>query len=133
MIVLDTHVLLWATTDDRRLGRKARVRIERARAIEEALVSSISFWEIGMLVASGRLKLAMSVDELRSVTLRAGVSEAVVRGDIAIMATRLEGMHADPADRLITATALVMNATLLTADAAILGMKAGPSRLDAQT
>jgi PIN domain nuclease of toxin-antitoxin system len=77
--------------------------------------------------------LAMRVDELRSVTLRAGSSEAGVRGDVAIVATRLQGMHADPADRLIAATALVMNATLLTADAAILGMKTGPSRLDART
>jgi PIN domain nuclease of toxin-antitoxin system len=41
-------------------------------------------------------------------------------------------MHGDPADRIITATALVMNATLVTADAAILAMKSGPPRLDAQ-
>lgn len=133
MIVLDTHVLLWALLDDRRLGKKTRIRIEKARSAGEVAVSALSFWEIGMLAAGGRLRLALSVEELRTITLRTGVSEAVVRGDIAIMATRLQGMHSDPADRIITATALVMNATLLTADAAILGMKSGPSRFDAQS
>ena len=52
LILLDTHVLLWAATDDRRLGRKARARIEKARALGEALVSAAI---LGMKTGPSRL------------------------------------------------------------------------------
>lgn len=67
------------------------------------------------------------------IVLDRGIEEIVVDGKIAIMATRLSGTHADPADRIVVATALERGATLITADAKILAMKGGPSRLDAQS
>lgn len=44
----------------------------------------------------------------------------------------LEGMHGDPIDRIIVATALAENAILLTADRAILGWTGGLRRQDAR-
>ena len=64
--------------------------------------------------------------------MRAGVIEIPVDGEIAILSTRLAGMHGDPADRLIVATALARGAVLVTADQKILAAKGGPQRLDAQ-
>ena len=49
-----------------------------------------------------------------------GIEEFPVSGDIGILATELEGMPADSADRIIIATALTRGATLITADANIL-------------
>ena len=56
MIVLDTHVLLWAALGDRKLGRKARVMIDRRWANGELAVPAIAFWEIGLLEVRGRLR-----------------------------------------------------------------------------
>jgi PIN domain nuclease of toxin-antitoxin system len=57
--------------------------------------------------------------------------EIPVDGEIGITAARLAALHADPADRLIVATALCARATLVTADARLLAMKGGPSCQDA--
>lgn len=133
MIVLDTHVLLWYAVDDVRLGRAARKRIEKALKGSELTVSAISYWEIAMLAAAGRVRIEGPPDAFRIEALDRGISEIAVDGKIAILASRLVGMHADPADRIIIATALERGATLLTADAKLLELKNGPSRLDAQT
>ncbi len=132
MIILDTHVLVWYALDDERLGRSARRRIQAAVRATELGVSAISYWEIAMLAAAGRLRLDGSPDAFRTEALARGIDEVAVDGKIAIVASRLAGMHSDPADRIIVATALERAATLITADAKILAMKSGPARHDAQ-
>lgn len=133
MILLDTHVLLWRAADDARVGKRATRRIDRGLADGAVVISAFSFWEISVLVNAGRLRLRATPEDLRSATLETGVREVPVDGRIAILSTRLQGMHADPADRIIVATALELGATLVTADEAILAMKSGPLRLDAST
>ncbi len=132
MILLDTHVLVWLSEADARLGERARRRIERAFDDGEATASAFSFWEIANLMEARRLRGRRTPEEFRTATLRAGVVEVAVDGEIAILSTRLAGMHPDPADRLIVATALATGATLVTADQKILAMKSGPTRIDAQ-
>ena len=83
-----------------------------------------------MLHSKKRLKLSIPLARLRADTLRTGVSEVAVDGDIAILSTQLT-MHADPADRLIVATALATASTLVTADDVLLSMRGGPPRIDA--
>ncbi len=133
MILLDTHVLIWLSEGDGRLGGRARRRIERAFRDGEAAASAFSFWEIANLTHARRLRGLRTPEEFRAITLRSGVVEIEVDGEIAILSTRLAGMHADPADRLIVATALARGATLVTADEKILALKSGPARMDAQT
>ena len=53
MILLDTHVLLWFRSGDRRLGRRARRTVERALPQRRGAVSAISFWEVAMRVHGG--------------------------------------------------------------------------------
>ena len=131
MIVLDTHVLIWARQGSDRLGRRTVRRIDRALQDGSLAVSAFSFWEIAMLVRASRLRLRATVDEFRAATLGAGVLELPVDGSIAVLSARLEGMHGDPADRIIVATALTHAATLATADAALLALKGGPVLVDA--
>ncbi|MCL2776958.1 MAG: type II toxin-antitoxin system VapC family toxin [Polyangiaceae bacterium] len=133
MIIVDTHVLVWSALDDKRLGRSARRHVQTALRASELNVSAISYWEIAMLAATGKLRLDSPPEAFRAESLARGINEVPVDGKIAILATRLTGMHADPADRIIVASALEHNALLVTADAKILGLKSGPTRLDAQT
>lgn len=132
MIVLDTHVLVWADSDDRKLGRKARALIDRLWAIGKVAVPAIAFWEVGMLQARGRLELPVSAREWRDAVLAAGVIELPLDGTVAVRALDLSGLHADPADRFIVATALVHGAALMTADARLLEWRHGMERHDAR-
>jgi len=131
VILLDTHVLVWVRQGSSRVGRRAVRRIDAALRAGSLGVSAFSFWEIAMLVSQGRLGLRVTVDQFRSATLSAGVTERPVDGAIAILSTHLDGLHGDPADRIIVATALAHGATLVTADERILEMRGGPARVDA--
>lgn len=130
VILLDTHVLVWAREGNERLGRRTSRRIDRALHDGVLAVSAFSFWEIAMLVDAARMRLRVTVDEFRAATLGAGVLEVPVDGSIAILSTRL-GMHADPADRIIVATALQQGASLATADGNLLKLERGPALIDA--
>ena len=90
-------------------------------------VCAISFWEVAMLTARGRISLGQAPDQWRLDWLRAGLREMALDGAIALAGTELPDLHPDPADRFIVATALTLGATLLTADQAILSWP-GPLR-----
>lgn len=132
MIVLDTHVLVWADADDHKLGRKARILIDRLWSLGQVTVSAISFWEIGMLQARRRLRLPVSVAEWRDALLSAGVVELPLDGAMAVRALDLAGLHDDPADRFIAATALLHGAALVTADDRLLDWGGALKRYDAR-
>jgi PIN domain nuclease of toxin-antitoxin system len=120
VIILDTHAVIWSATEDKRLGRGARAAIAKAFRSSEVAVSAISFWEIAMLRAKGRLQTASGAAELRTRFLQAGGVEVPVNGEIAILAESLEDLRGDPADRLIAATAILNDSTLVTADRTLL-------------
>jgi PIN domain nuclease of toxin-antitoxin system len=87
-----------------------------------ALVSAISAWEIGMLVAKGRLIIEGDGETyVRELFSRQGILEEPVTAAIAEFSSRLPGsFHGDPADRIIIATTVIHSATLITRDARIL-------------
>lgn len=119
MIVLDTHILVWWVSGDIRLPRNVAAVIEDAQNKgSEILVSSISAWEVAMLVDKRRLVLSMDVDAwLTAVSAIEGVRFVPVDNRVALASTRLPGeFHKDPADRMIVALARVNSATLLTCD-----------------
>lgn len=132
MIVLDTHVLAWADSDERKLGRKTRALIERLWARGEVSVCAMSFWEVALLRDRGRLELPLPVDEWRGQLLAAGLLEISVDGNVAIRAVSLGGLPSDPADRLIVAAALLHDAALVTADERLLGWDHPMVRHDAR-
>jgi PIN domain nuclease of toxin-antitoxin system len=131
LILLDTHVFVWLAEDAPRLGPKARRNIAREMTRRRVHVSAMSFWEMGMLVEAKRLRLTRDLSDVRAAAQRHGPQEIAVDGEIAIVAARLAGLHGDPCDRLIVATALCRRATLLTADQRLLGMKGGLACIDA--
>jgi PIN domain nuclease of toxin-antitoxin system len=119
LIVLDTHVLIWWVSGQHDLlSRAALTEINAERAGGEILVSSISAWEIAMLVSRGRLLLSMDVvDWLEAVEEIEGVRFVPLENEIAVRSTELPcEFHKDPADRIIVATSRRYAAPLVSAD-----------------
>lgn len=121
MIVLDTHAWLWWLANPDEISRAAREEIDRAMEKEEILISSISCWEIALLVRKGRLELTMPVEDwvARSEAL-SFVQFVPLDNRIALRSNHLPGeIHDDPADRIIIATALTVGAPLVSKDSRI--------------
>lgn len=117
MIVLDTHAWLWWLSDPERIPPRTRARIDAALEDGSLAVSAISAWEVAMLVAKGRLELTMPVDALVTACEKMpGFGLLPLTARVAASAAGLALPHPDPADRCIIATALAMNATLVTKD-----------------
>jgi PIN domain nuclease of toxin-antitoxin system len=133
VILLDTHVALWTTFNPERLGKRCRKMIDQAVDEGQLAVSAVSFWEIALLTAKRRLRSKDSAVEMRRAILAEGVNELPLTGDIAILATELDGLHGDPADRFIAATAITNQAMLITADENLLKWRHGLRRHNAQT
>jgi PIN domain nuclease of toxin-antitoxin system len=119
LVILDSHALLWHASESRHLSESAKVAIDAADVLG---VSTISAWEIGMLVQKGRLSLKYEVhDWIEQVATLPKVTWMPLDTKIAVLSTRLPGsFHGDPADRIITATALSRGVPLITADRRIL-------------
>ncbi|MHB8791503.1 MAG: type II toxin-antitoxin system VapC family toxin [Desulfobulbaceae bacterium] len=132
VILLDTHVLVWLAEGNSRLGKEALRVMDTALAKEELAASSISFWEVAMLVRKGRIELKGEVDAWRRDLLGKGLQEIPLYGGMAIRAGELPNFHGDPADRMIVATALETSATLATADDRILSWSKSVNRIDAR-
>jgi PIN domain nuclease of toxin-antitoxin system len=112
-ILLDTHLLLWAVAEPRKLPPAARQRIEEA----DVFVSAASIWEVSIKVALGTL--AADPAELLAEIEPAGFSLLSVTGEHAAAVARLPPVHADPFDRMLVAQAKTEPLLLLTNDAAL--------------
>lgn len=119
MMLLDTHALVWWVAEPKRIPAKARRALDAAVKASEAIaVSSISVWEIAMLVRHQRLAFSVDPDTwMNSVEALPFLTFVPVDNRIAMRSVHLEDFpHRDPADRLIVATTLGLGATLVTAD-----------------
>ena len=78
------------------------------------------------------MRALKSPTEQRTKLLAAGIRELPLTGEIAIIAGELENLHGDPADRIIAATAIAHDATLMTADENLLRWPHPLKRQDAE-
>ena len=120
MIVLDTHVLVWWVDGERKkLSRNAVQALQQHSKRNELLVSSVSFFEIATLERRGRLRFNMpSAAWLANVRRLPEYRLEPLTDDIAECAGQFgDAFPGDPADRMIAATALMRNASLVTHDA----------------
>ena len=131
MILLDTHTALWLRSGDAKLGSLAQYEIQQAWDAQEVAMSAMSFWEMAMLRAKGRISYPEDVGRWRLEQLGQGLIEIPVDGDIGIRANALPDFHSDPADRIIVATAMSGH-RLVTADERILSWDGSLARLDAR-
>ncbi len=132
-ILLDSHALLWLINGDQDLGRRARSLCESGRQGSPIAVSAISFYELANEHRKGRIVMSPDPWHWRAQVLNLGIVELSVDAGTSIDAAGLVDFHRDPMDRLIAATALRHQATLVTADRSILKWN-GPLRsVDART
>ena len=113
--MLDTHVVLWALSDDARLGASAREMIVSAAG--NVIVSVASVWEASIKQSIGKLSAPLSLwsqaeaDGYRLADITRADAEAV---------RDLPFHHRDPFDRLILAHAARLEARVVTADPAFM-------------
>lgn len=116
VVVLDTHAWLWWEAAPDRLSERAIAQISEA---EQLAVCTISCWELSMLVARGRIRLDRDVSRwVRQALARDRVEPLALSAQAAVEAALLPRDHfpADPADRLIYASARLAGARLVTRD-----------------
>jgi PIN domain nuclease of toxin-antitoxin system len=102
-LLLDTHVLLWWLSDDRKLAKNARDII--ANSNNDVLVSSASVWEVAIKAALGRLEVEL--DDLEDAIVRNGFRPLPIGFRHAVTVGRLPAVHCDPFDRMLVAQASV--------------------------
>jgi PIN domain nuclease of toxin-antitoxin system len=118
-ILLDTHVWIWASLDDRTSLSPRAVRV--IKEPKRKWVSAISCWELAKLVE--RKRIGFSIPVLNWITRsfnEMDISIADLSPEIAVESTQLKGFHKDPADQIIVATSRVLGVPLLTSDRRIL-------------
>jgi PIN domain nuclease of toxin-antitoxin system len=118
-LLLDTHIWIWSLNDPARLGK--RTLLELRNPANELWLSAISTWEALTLHEKKRVRLHGDLDEWVA-QATAPFREAPLTHEIAAAARRLSLPQRDPADRFLAATAQVLDLTLVTADASLLGL-----------
>ena len=118
MILLDTHTWVWWLAAPERLSRAATRAITSALGRAQVGISCFSVWELAMLVERGRLRLSLELREwVAGAEQIQGLRFYPVTNAIALESVRLPGaFHADPADRIIVATARLLGASLVSGD-----------------
>ena len=117
-LLLDTNIWLWGLREPHRIG--PHTLRELRDSANEIWLSPISTWEALLLHSKGRIHLKVNLAEWLAESTE-GTLEAPLTHEIALAASHLT-MHKDPADRLIAATAQVLDMTLVTADEKLLGI-----------
>lgn len=119
MILLDTHVLIWWVSGLQPLSARARRAVNEALKGGRVRASAISVLEIATAVRRGRLRLGLPVEEwLQHLGALPDLRIEPVTSEIAQLAGSIgDGLHGDPVDRIIVATARLLKCRLITADA----------------
>ncbi|HEV8616599.1 MAG TPA: type II toxin-antitoxin system VapC family toxin [Methylomirabilota bacterium] len=119
MTLLDTHTLLWLCLEPKRLSATATTAIKKSIESGGLAIASITLWEIAMMIALGRLTPRGTPEAwLTQMVERSGLSVKEITPAVATLATNFpDDFPADPADRLIAATARAEGIPLVTRDA----------------
>ena len=104
------------------LSDKAQKAVNKAVKDRSVLISSVSAWELALLIQKKRLKLTLEVtDWIAKSEGLLFIQFVPVTNSIAVKSVNLPApLHPDHADRIITATALSVGAPLVTKDIKLL-------------
>jgi len=114
-LLLDTHVLLWALIEPKRLSAEFQTLLENPD--HEVLFSAASVWEISIKAALGRADFHVPPAAIVDAAQTTGFIELPVRAAAALKVAALPHHHRDPFDRLLVAQAMTEPVALYTADA----------------
>lgn len=116
MILLDTCAIIWDALEPSKLTSKAKKAIKDSS--DALVICDVSIWEISMLIKCNRLKVDETPSDFIKLVLQARnfrIQEIIP--EIAELSVNFgPEINSDPADRLIPATSILLNAPLVTAD-----------------
>ncbi len=124
-LLLDTHLLLWAAGEPKRLPKNIRTLLEDMD--NELLFSVASLWEVAIKSGLGRKDFRVEARLLRRGLLDNGYGELPIVSDHVVAIESLPPIHKDPFDRILVAQAAVKGITLLTKDP-VVAQYPGPIR-----
>ncbi len=114
--LLDTHCFLWAVFDSQRLS--STVRDLLTDTDNRVVISTVSFWEISLKSALGKLELVGCLpEELPEIALQMGLECMPLEPDHAASFYQLPRQaHKDPFDRMLVWLAIKEQWTLISKD-----------------
>jgi len=119
VVLLDTCGLLWYTENPEALSPDAHKCCDKIYS-NGAFVSSISLWEIGLKIKNGKLDIGTTIDDYTNRLKSLNTIEIIpIDENIWLKSLELDWEHRDPADRVIVATAILKNLSILTSDTTI--------------
>jgi len=116
-LLLDTHVALWAITDNPKLSQKARDLITAPKT--NVWVSAANIWEIAIKYSLGRGDMPVSSQDAMRYFQESGYHFLAIDAEHAIAVEELPAHHQDPFDRMLVAQALVEPMRLMTHDSLV--------------
>lgn len=116
-LLLDTHLLLWAASEPKRLSARARTLL--LDPANHLVFSSASLWEISIKNGLDRADFNVDPRRLWRMLLVSGYRELPVTSEHTVAVNELPSLHKDPFDRILVAQARVEGLTLLTVDKAV--------------
>ena len=120
--LLDTHILLWAAFEPKKLSPAARTTL--SQPANSFCFSSVNIWEVVVNRALDKPDFQFDPSLLRRLLVEDGYRELSVTSDHVLRVATLPALHKDPFDRLLVAQAQAEDLTLLTADTKIAGYPA---------
>ncbi len=111
IVLLDTHALIWALENSRRLSRTAREAVENGDNI--VLASAVSGWEIAIKKMLGKLA---APDDLEAAVESVGFTKRPITFADTDQLGRLAAHHRDPFDRMLVAQAMVEGVPIVSSD-----------------
>ena len=113
-LLIDTHILLWFQAGDAALPKAAEQAI-RSEA-NEAFVSIVTFWEIGLKYSIGKLPLRIPLDAFFATITEAPFQILPLKSPHIVAASALPLHHRDPFDRMLIAQARYEGMHIITVD-----------------
>lgn len=118
-LLLDTHIWVWHVEGDAsQVDGETTALLDRSGARSQLLVSDISYWEVAVKAAKGKICFAVDAAAWLQRAERApGIRFRPLDRAVLLSSTRLAGAaHGDPADRMLIALAQLESIPLVTAN-----------------
>lgn len=113
-LLVDTHLLLWAAGEPKKLSKKARQLLEDPDS--RLWFSAASLWEVAIKHGLGRQDFRVEPRRLRRGLIDNGWRELAISSEHAVATLDLPPLHKDPFDRMLVAQARVEGLALVTSD-----------------
>lgn len=114
--LLDTHALLWALAEPHKLSQRVREILESPYV--QVVVSAVSFWEISMKYAKGKLVLSgITPEDIIQASRQMGLDIMPLSAEVCATYHQLNATHhKDPFDKMLLWIAKSENMPLISND-----------------